>query len=273
MENTKGNQSLESWVEELLSRGRYTFSLNTLRESSPDQSDTATKFALKRLSDKGKILSIYKGYYLIIPPQYTTRGILPPSLFLDAFMQFLQRPYYLGLLNAASYHGASHQQPQEFFVVTDFPVLRPTQKKGIRINYISNKKIPTSLIEQKKTEAGYLNISSPALTATDLIQYEKRIGGINRAASVINELAEAIKPEDFNAALLNHASVSAIQRLGYLLEFACYQEPLANHLFETLKNNQVKFFRIPLKTSQQANSYPSENRWKVIVNTEIEIDE
>ncbi len=189
MENTKGNQSLESWVEELLSTGRYTFSLSTLRESFPDQSDTATKFALKRLSDKGKILSIYKGYYLIIPPQYTARGILPPSLFLDSLMKFLQRPYYLGLLNAASYHGASHQQPQEFFVVTNFPVLRATQKKGMRINYISTNKIPASLIEQKKTEAGYLNISSPALTVADLIQFENRIGGIYRAAPVINNLA------------------------------------------------------------------------------------
>jgi predicted transcriptional regulator of viral defense system len=171
MEDTKGNQSLESWVEDQLSRGRYTFSLTTLRESSPDQSDTATKFALKRMSDKGKLLSLYKGYYLIIAPQYTNRGILPPSLFLDAFMKFLQRQYYLALLNTASYHGASHQQPQEFFVVTDFPVLRVTQKKGMRINYISIKDIPTNLIEQMKTEAGYLNISSPALTATDLIHF------------------------------------------------------------------------------------------------------
>ena len=273
MKNTKGNQSLESWVDEQLSRGKYTFSLNTLRKSSPDQTDTATKFALKRLSDKGKILSIYKGYYLIIPPQYSTRGILPPSLFLDAFMQFLQRPYYLALLNAAAYHGASHQQPQEFFVITNFPVLRSTQKKGMKINYISIKNIPASLLVQKKTEAGYINISNPVLTATDLIHFEKRIGGINRAASVINELAESIKPGDFSAELIAHASVSAMQRLGYILEFACSQENLADHLFESLKNNQIKFFRIPLKASLKAINYPTDNRWKVIVNTEIEIDE
>jgi len=106
-------------------------------------------------------------------------------------MKFLQRPYYLGLLNVARYHGAAHQQPQKFFVVTDFPVLRATQNKGMRINYISTNKISVSLIEQKKTEAGYLNISSPALTATDLIQYEKRIEGINRSAQVINNLAKS----------------------------------------------------------------------------------
>ena len=44
-------------------------------------------------------------------------------------MKELDRPYYLALLNAAAYHGASHQQPQEFFVVTGFPVLRPMQKR------------------------------------------------------------------------------------------------------------------------------------------------
>jgi hypothetical protein len=53
-------------------------------------------------------------------------------LVMDGFMTFLNRPYYLTLLNATAFHGASHQQPQEFIVVTDFPVLRPTQKEGLK---------------------------------------------------------------------------------------------------------------------------------------------
>src|SRR5690606_8415197 len=98
---------------------------------------------------------------------------------------------------AAAFHGASHQKPQEYFVMTNFPVLRPTQKKGLKVNYISIKEIPEVLIEKRKTEAGYLNLSNAVLTAGDLIQFERRVGGLNRAATVLNELAEVIDPSDF----------------------------------------------------------------------------
>ena len=134
-----------------MSQGKFAFSLEALRNTFPNQSDAANKSALKRLSDKGNIISIHKGYYLVIPPQYKAKGILPPSLYLDAFMQELKRPYYLALLNAAAYHGAAHQQPQEFYVVTNFPVLRPTYKKGLKVNYFSKKELPEKLLDTRKT--------------------------------------------------------------------------------------------------------------------------
>jgi predicted transcriptional regulator of viral defense system len=210
VENVKANLSLKKWVDQQLSLGRYGFPLSVLRKNFEEQTEVAIKSALKRLADKGKILSVYKGYYLILPPQYASKGMLPPALFLDTFMKFLERPYYVALLNAAAYHGASHQQPQEFFVVTNFPVLRPTNKKGLKINYISIQHIPEKLLAQRKTEAGYLNISNPALTATDLIQFEKRIGGLNRATTVLNELAEILQPADFSIELLDYAPVTAL---------------------------------------------------------------
>ena len=219
------------------------------------------------------IVSLYKGYYLLVPPQYAFKGILPPTLYLDAFMKYLQRPYYVALLNAAAFHGASHQQPQEYFVMTNFPVLRPTQKKGLKINYISIREIPESLIEKRKTEAGYLNISNAALTACDLVQFEKRVGGLNRASTVLNELGEVIKSTDFTPAVLQHVQVTALQRLGYLLENACFHTELADALFEAMKREKLNLFRIPLKSARETKGFSSDNRWKVIVNTEIDIDE
>jgi len=273
LEPAKANLSLEKWVEQQLSLGRYGFALSALRNFFDEQTETALKSSLKRLVIKGKILSIYKGYYLILPPQYSNKGILPPTLFLDTFMKFLERPYYMALLNAAAYHGASHQQPQEYFVMTNFPVLRATDKKGMKINYISVKQIPEKLLEQRKTEAGYLAISNAALTATDLVQFEKRIGGINRVATVLNELADVIQPGDFNTELLEYVPATALQRLGYLLEFGCYKHELADALHGAMERHVLNCFRIPLKASGATKGFSSENRWKVIVNTEIEIDE
>jgi len=263
---------VEDWVNLLLAQGKYSFALHQLRTGFPEQTDTANKFALKRLVDKELIISIHKGYYLIIPPQYRSKGILPPALFLDAFMKELGRPYYMALLNAAAYHGASHQQPQEFFVVTGFPVLRPMQKKGLKINYISKMEIASPLLDTRKTEAGYLKISNPALTATDLIQYAKRVGGINRVATVLAELDVSIQPNAFDKNLLHHVPVTALQRLGYILDNVLGNQSLANALYQTLEKNKFPLFRIPLKTSAPSKGFAADEKWKVIVNTTIEID-
>ena len=178
----------------------------------------------------------------------------------------------MSLLSAAAYHGASHQQPQEFYVTTNFPAMRATQKNGLVINYISINKIPDKFLEKRKTEAGYLTISNPVLTATDIIQFEKRIGGINRAATILFELTDVLKPSDFNKEILAIAPVTTIQRLGYLLEFTCSNNELSDSLFKTLEKSKCRLFRIPLKASQQTKGFSSANRWKVIVNTEIDID-
>lgn len=273
MKEIKKYNNLEDWTRNLLAHGKYGFTLQILRDTFPGQSEAANKSALKRLVDKEQIISIHKGYYLIIPPQYRSKGILPPALFLDAFMKELARPYYLALLNAAAYHGASHQQPQEFFVVTSFPVLRPMQKKGLKLNYISKKEIPETLLDTRKTEAGYLKISNPALTATDLLQYAKRVGGINRVATVLNELVESMKPETFNSYLLQHAPVTALQRLGYLLDKVFDKQVLANALFSELQKSNTALFRTPLKASAPTKGFAADEKWKVIINTTIELDE
>jgi hypothetical protein len=39
------------------------------------------------------------------------------------------------------------------------------------------------------------------------------------------------------------------------------------------KKAELEFFRIPLKTSTAKKEFPSDERWKVIVNTQIEVDE
>ncbi len=263
---------INDWVENLASKGRHSFSLNEVRNAFANDTEAAIKLKLTRSARKKKIISIHKGYYLIITSQYASRGVLPPALFIDGLMNFLERPYYVGLLNAAAFHGAAHQQPQEYFVVTNFPALRSTIKKGIKINYISKKEVPELYLEKRKTETGSITISNPVLTAIDLVQFDKRVGGLDRAATVLNELAEAIKPEQITERLLREAPVAAIQRLGFLLEVVLKKD-IGKHLYKVSQKAGLDFFRIPLKTSAVKKGYLSDERWKVIVNTEIEIDE
>lgn len=264
---------LEHWIEKHQSKGKLTFSLNEVRQNFKLDSETALKQLLERLTGNKKIVSIFKGYYLIIPPQYSFKGILPPLMFIDDLMKFLERKYYVGLINAATLHGASHQQPQEYFVLTEYPVMRPTNKKGIKINYISTKQLPpVTLIEKRKTETGYIYISNPLLTAIDLISYEKRIGGLSRASTVINELLESVKQNDVKIELINYASVSSLQRLGFILEDILNKKTIADRIFSLCKKAGIKFYLIPLKASGKKNKNVLNEKWKVMINTEIETD-
>lgn len=264
---------LEYWIEECQSKGKLAFSLAELKQSFENDSETSLKRVLDRLSEKEKVVSIFKGYYVIIPPQYSSKGILPTAMFIDGLMEFLERKYYVALLNAAALHGASHQQPQEYFVVTEYPVLRATNKKGLIINYISTRQLPPeTLIEKKKTETGYINTSNPLLTAIDLISYEKKIGGLNRASTVINELFETVKRNVVSEELINYASVSSLQRLGFILEEILNKKEIADRIFSLCKKAGIKFYLIPLKASGKKNKEFLSEKWKLMINTEIEID-
>lgn len=266
------NITLLDWVDKLMAQGRVAFSMEELKSAFPDNSDASLKLALNRIFKKKKAISIYKGYYLLITPQYQSRGILPPSIYLDALMKHLNRPYYVGLLNAAAFHGSAHQQPQEYFVFTNFPQLRPVSKKGMRVNYISIKEIPDKFLDSHKTESGYLKISSPELTAIDLIHFSKRIGGLSRAATVLDELADEIKTEKLNAIFLSKVSAVSIQRLGYILEKVLHKQALAGHLYNQCKEANIKFYRKPLSLNGKTKGFYYDEKWKLIINTEIEPD-
>jgi predicted transcriptional regulator of viral defense system len=266
------NTGLAEWADNLMAKGKMAFTIEDVRRAFPAFTEANTKLALNRLFKKGKAMSIHKGYYLLITPQYQTRGVLPPPIYLDGLMKYLKRPYYLGLLSAAVFYGAAHQQPQEFFVFTNFPQLRPIKKKGLKVNYISVNTISDKFLESHKTESGYLKISSPELTAVDLINFEKRIGGLSRAATVLNDLAEELKIEKINLEFLNHVSALSLQRLGFILDKILHKTEIATHLYNQCKAAKIKFYRKPVMASGKTKGFNSDNKWKVIINTDIEPD-
>jgi predicted transcriptional regulator of viral defense system len=272
LKNIRNNNYLLNWVEKQQSWGKYVFSLEQVKSDFPHISEQALFLTLTRLSRKGRILSIYKGFYLIIPPEFAPRGLLPPMLFIDSLMKYLNKPYYVGLISAAALYGAAHQQPQEFFVITNSKQLT-TYKKGLKINYITKKNISESLLEKRKNEFGYVNVSNPELTALDLVYYNNRIGGLNRVASILNELAEVMEPKRISKELIEVFSTPSIQRLGFILDVVLNQKALSDKLYAETKNMKKEFFRQPLKSGQEKKGFPTNDRWKIIINIDIEVDE
>jgi len=269
----KEHRKISDWIIQQLALGKYSFTLAYLHNKMPDKSDNSIKLALKRLVDKKKIISVYKGFYIILSPAYFNMGFLPPSMFIADLMEYLGREYYISLLSAAALHGAAHQQPQTHFVCTTLPSMRNTNKKGMQIKYVSKRNFPGSHIIQKKTESGYVNVSDPLLTCLDLISYQKTIGGFNRAATVINELSEEINDNEITSGILNLAPCANIQRLGYLWEYECEQAGLSAVLFKIIKKSPRPLKNYKLNPSMDLQKQKINNRWKINVNTKIEIDE
>ena len=111
------------------------------------------------------------------------------------------------------------------------------------------------------------------MTAFDLVYYSNRIGGLNRTSTVLNELAESMQADLIEPELIQSFSIATIQRLGYILEYALKEEHLANKLWKVSKDLNLHFYRQPLSTGKKTAGHKTDPRWKIIINTEIEIDE
>jgi hypothetical protein len=270
MKRSKIYNYLAKYIDDLQSSGKLYFSLDDVINEHPGRSKAALKLSLNRLSSKNKILSIYKSFYIIITPEYRSRKIIPPELFIDALFAYLKRHYYVGLLSAAAMHGATHQQVMEYYIIIDKPAIRPTSVEGLKINYVVKNVIPESGIEKRKTEAGYIDISNAELTAVDLIAYQHRIGGLNRATTVLYELSESMSPAKLKKIFNNNIQLSVLQRLGYILEFVLNKNELAGVIKSYLSDKKI--YRIPLKPGYKKEGFAVNDDWKVIKNTKIETD-
>lgn len=206
-----------------------------------------------------------------MPPEYSERGILPPPLFVNELMTFLDKPYYAGLLSAAAMHGAGHQQPQEFFLVTVKPAMRQIQCKGVLINFITKSNMPQTGLEQRKTDTGFITVSGPELTALDLVQFENRIGGLNRVTTVLEELVEKLDATRLKEFLTKtNVATAYLQRFGFILGEALAMQKLAGVVDVHLQSKE--YYRIALKPDAPKTGYRMDKRWKVFVNTTLESD-
>ncbi|MCK4346790.1 MAG: type IV toxin-antitoxin system AbiEi family antitoxin [Bacteroidales bacterium] len=256
------------FIKDLQKKGRYTFSLEECLENVPKQ-PVAVKRDLDRLKKNEEILSIWKGFYLIVTLEYATRGIMPAILFIDSLMKHLDKDYYVGLLSAAAQHGASHQQPQEFFVIIKKPPIRPLQKKGLRINFIVKNNWPLKGIETQKTSTGFVQVSSPELTALDLTIYVKRIGGFNRLAVILNELTDEMDVKRLLNVISGKQQITSLQRLGYILDRILEKHELSEAFYEYMKKQKAVY--ISLQAGKEFDQAKRDSKWKIIPNVEIDL--
>lgn len=270
----RGNErSLGEWVTGKVLRGNYLFTKEDLTEAFPDANPDYLKNAVSRLVRRGLVVSPWRNYYVAVPEEYRLKGQVPPMFYIDGLMAYLGRPYYVGLLSAAFIHGAAHQVSQTFMVITEGKILRQIEKKGTRIAFTSRSKIPTKLLEKKRTQNGDVNVSSPALTAIDLVDYEGNIGGMSRASEVLAELMETVNFDGIVPEFYQVSQTPVYQRLGFILEVILDEKRQADLLYDGCRQAGLKFRKTPLKKSKAGAGCVAETRWKIQVNVTIEMDE
>lgn len=261
---------IDAYLNEIRSQGRFTFTSNEVIEKF-HLTENAFKKAIQRLLQKKRVTRLRNEFYLIIPPEYASRQTLPFGYFIDDLMKFLDRDYYVGLLTAAMYHGAAHQQPQTKFIVSKPPYLRPIKNRQQSIVFCLKKDWITEFVTKQKTDAGYINISNPALTALDLVFYSHRIGGMNRAALVLAELVYEMEPDLFAGVAKKFPQTTTLQRIGYLLEEILQETKMADALYDGITNR--KYYPTELNPKTDSKNQKAPNRWKIIPNIKIEVDE
>ena len=264
--------TIREWIREREIRGKTMFSLETLKKAFPSLSRQAMSNALSRLKKAKVLYSPYSSFYVAIPPQYALRGYVPPYYFMDTLMHEQNREYYFGLLSAAAIWGAGHQRSQVDYVVTTPPRLSRSETAKRRIKWVYKDAIPKLHLREKNGEAGPVIYSGAELTALDLVQYEHLVGGLSVVATVLAELLEATDFQNVANDLFTSCSSASLQRLGYIIERIIGDRQQGDVVFSEWRKTHTASHYVPLTPRATADGRRDE-RWKIIINTEVEADE
>jgi predicted transcriptional regulator of viral defense system len=271
----KGHEMFSDYLKRIRSVGHRSF---TLDHAIADLriSINSAKLAISRLKKQGRLISPAKGFYVIIPPEHQPQGCIPAAELVPILMDHLGIDYYACLLTAGLHHGATHQKAGSFQIMTHKRIKRKLQFGRISISCIYKKSFKNLPIQQITVSTGYLKISSPELTAVDLLTYSNNSGGLNHIATVLTELVDVIDPKKL-IDLAKHLNQNIwFQRLGYILEKIDpidteRNQKIINTLSKYLESKKLRF--IPLAPEISSTDYPRSKKWMVIENTDIESDD
>lgn len=263
-------QTISKFLDDLALKGQYHFTVNEITEALTLKEDS-TPVILSRLAKKGKV-KIIRDNFGIITGQ--TSGVLDPSYFVNAMMKHLGSRYYVGLLSAASYWGASHQSPMVYYIVAE-KVIKPIRLGGLRVEFITKSNFDEITETQKVAGVGgYYNVSTPELTAVDLLKFPKKSGHLNNIATILSDLAPKIDFKKLRLLCGKPSTPTAlVQRLGFILD-TILEVSKADKLQAALKERKQKrtLLSASKKKEKDHSKYPFNRKWSIYENTTVEPD-
>ena len=225
--------------------------------------------SLERSRMAGKLISVTKGGWVPVPPEFRSAGAPPPSHFIHQVMDHLGHPYYVGFLSASAILGVSHQAPMVFQVVTPARLRSRRIGRG-RIQFIQRAAAAERPRWQHGVPTGRIWVSTPEVTVLDLVESPRDGAGLSNVATVVGGmLMDGSLDSGVLASVAAMYPTAAVQRSGYVIDFMASE-------------TEVEFDTRPLQALVAGSRYrhlsPSggggrhDSRWHVVVNAEIEHD-
>jgi hypothetical protein len=224
---------------------------------------------------KKRLATIRGDFILIIPFEYESWGIVPADWFIDPLMQHLKLPYYISALSAGEYHGASHQKPMQFQVVTN-KYLRDIKYGRIHIRFLQNNRAIQMPTQRIQVQTGYAVLATPETMAFDLCKFYVASGYWSNIATVLLELLEVVDPKKLcEIAASKIYNTSVLQRLGFMLSHPDVKgSAVADTLYASV--NPKSFRWVPLTPRQKyiedLGLWEKNDKWKILINEDIESD-
>jgi predicted transcriptional regulator of viral defense system len=248
----------------LISQGRYSASLEEIRELT-GLSYAAVTSGLQRLRQARRVFSPTRGLYAVIPPEYRSWGVTPADWFIDDLMRHLGRRYYIALLSAAAYHGASHQAPQVFQVMSDGRVLDRAIER-VCLRFYVNEHTADTPIDKRTVHTGYVRVSTREATVVDLIREPRASGSINNVATILIEIGEL--DGSILATLAARHGRTLARRTGWMVEhYGSCQDLGPLRLAARLDLGEPATL-----SASGPRRGPTDPDWRVRINTIVEPD-
>ena len=254
-------------IRQLQHKGKCIFSVSEA-QSQLKISRASVMAILTRLRRDNLIVTLTNGLYAILEPTEQNHGLRPLRI-LAPFMKHLQTDYYVGLLSAANHWGAAHHKPQHLQVI--LPKRYFLKRLGkLKIQFLLKKHFSDIGTLTAKAAFGYYKISSPELTALDVISYENDCGGFSNVCLVIRDLIGDMDEKSLRACTKNYAIMSSIQRLGYMMEKYHAPKKLTTSFKKWIQHQSPSL--IPLYSKGKRKGSINKD-WMLIENTELEFEE
>ncbi|MFM7457489.1 MAG: type IV toxin-antitoxin system AbiEi family antitoxin [bacterium] len=268
--------TLEEYIKKIRSEGHSCFTKEEALKGLgiPNVNLNAR---IQRLKKKGELISPARNFYVIVSPEDLTQGAPHPADLTIMLMKYLKLDYYACLLTAAQHYGAAHQRPMIFQVMVN-KQLESLRFGAVGINFIYKKSLEDLPVKEFAKSEGYLKVSSPELTAMDLILYTQKSAGLGNVATVLYELIDSIDGDRLIELAKKTNGKGWVQRLGYILEnLDSDDEKNAKHKAKVIAKLVRYLERQELSYLKLTPELPSKNchrnaKWKIIENTTVESD-
>lgn len=200
-------KAAERFADALLAKGRVAFALSEVMQAT-GLSLIAARNQILRAHGRFVRVAPKQQFFLIVSPEHRSVGAPPAEWWLDDYLKWLGRPYYVALLSAAAIHGSQPQALQTLQVMTNAP-RRKIEIGRIRIQFFVKSSIASTPTEWVRHARAPLLVSTAEATTLDLVNYADRVGGTERVVETIRPLLKTMRVRDLNRALVVARPTSA----------------------------------------------------------------